>query len=208
METTDLLLLFFTMVTLSALPGPSDLALVLCTLQKGVRQAMWMTAGIVAGDAVLLLVAVQGWNWAAHLPTVWLAGLQIMGGLVLVWLGGRVGKSSTENAATTPAPTSRLSFAGGLLITLGEPEALLFYFALLPAFVEPAYLNWKSGLVVMGLATGAIFLVKTGYIVLAHQVSRLLQTPRTQLVASRLSSGVLLALGAYLIGSNLLRMFH
>lgn len=199
MTPLDAGLLFLTMLVLSALPGPSDLAVVSRALESGLRQALLMACGIVAADAVLLWIAVQGWSLAGALPAFWTAAFQLAGAAVLGWFGlaalRHPGGLNPEGAGKAAGA----SFLAGFLITLGEPEALLFYFALLPVYVEPSRVDWSTGILILLLAATAIFLVKTGYALLARQALRVFRSERFASGTRRAAGILLLVLAAYLV---------
>lgn len=192
-------LLFATMLTLSALPGPSDLAVVSRSIEGGLRQALLVTAGIASADALLLVMAVQGWALVALLPPTVRPLLQLGGAAVLAWLGLKaLLRSRSGDSSGKPARTAAASFLAGFLITIGEPEALLFYFALLPAFVDPAAMTPADATLIVGLAAFAIFIVKTAYALQARRLVGRLRSPRTRLWASCGAGTVLLLLALFL----------
>ncbi|MCB1762765.1 MAG: hypothetical protein KDI27_06455 [Gammaproteobacteria bacterium] len=55
-----ILTLFGTMVLLAAVPGVSVMTVVASTAAGGCRQGVWTTLGIVAGDTVVILIALVG----------------------------------------------------------------------------------------------------------------------------------------------------
>lgn len=175
MTFTTAIAIFTTMLVLSAIPGPSDFALVARSASAGFRQAMVMTLGIITGDAILLGAAVLGVGAAmAALAdnSFWFGYLSAA---ILAWFG--IGLLRASNEATeqqAPQAPSASSFLAGLLITLGEPEALLFYIGLLPAFVDLESISAGEVALILLLAALAIGCVKTTYAWLANRGAALL----------------------------------
>ena len=120
-----------------ALPGPGTFALLTSTGKGGFRAGAAATLGVIAGDQVLLWLAVAGVAalLAAH-PAVFKA-VQYGGAAYLALIGlkllfAREGKASPIHIE--PRRYARQAF----LITLLNPKAIVFYMAFFPLFVDPA----------------------------------------------------------------------
>lgn len=119
-----------------ALPGPGTFTLLTSTGQGGFRGGAAATAGLIAGDQVLLWLAVAGVAalLAAH-PALF-KGVQWLGAAYLAWIGLRLifakpGQGSPVNIR--PGQYTRQAF----LITLLNPKAIVFYMAFFPLFIDP-----------------------------------------------------------------------
>lgn len=120
-----------------AIPGPGNLALITSTGKGGVRGGLAATLGIIAGDQVLLWLAVAG--VAALLtayPTAFHA-VQWLGALYLGWMGWRMLVAQPGQAPVLDI-RPRHYFRQAALITLLNPKAIVFYMAFFPLFVDPA----------------------------------------------------------------------
>ena len=120
-----------------ALPGPGTFALLTSTSQGGFRAGAAATFGLIAGDQVLMWLAVAGVAalLAAH-PMVF-RGVQYLGAAYLAWVGLRLifakpGKGLPVRIE--PRHYARQAF----LITLLNPKAIVFYMAFFPLFIDPA----------------------------------------------------------------------
>lgn len=120
-----------------ALPGPGTLALLTATGQGGLRAGAATTLGLIAGDQVLLWLAVGGVAalMASH-PGVFTA-VQWAGALYLCSLGLRL-LIARDGTASPLAMAPRHYARQGLLITVLNPKAIVFYMAFFPLFVDPA----------------------------------------------------------------------
>ena len=132
-----------------ALPGPGTFALLTSTGKGGFRAGAAATFGVIAGDQVLLWLAVAGVAalLAAH-PSVFKA-VQYGGGAYLAWIGlklifAREGKASPVHIE--PRHYARQAF----LITLLNPKAIVFYMAFFPLFIDPA--THRGGITFLAMA--------------------------------------------------------
>ena len=119
------------------IPGPGNLALITSTGKGGVRAGLGATLGLIAGDQVLLWLAVAGvsavlaaWPLAFH-------AVQWIGAGYLAWLGLRL---ILARPGDRPVVTIRAGHyvRQAFAITLLNPKAIVFYMAFFPLFVDPA----------------------------------------------------------------------
>jgi len=118
------------------LPGPGTFTLLTATGKGGFRAGAAATFGIIAGDQVLMWLALGG--VAALLSTYppVFKGVQYLGAAYLAWIGLRL-------IFTRPGSTQVIDLRPGhyfrqtVLITLLNPKAIVFYMAFLPPFIDP-----------------------------------------------------------------------
>lgn len=120
-----------------AIPGPGNLALITSTGKGGVRGGLAATLGVIAGDQVLLWLAVAGVAALLLAYPAAFAAVQWLGVAYLSWLGARM-------LLAKPGAAPVLNIKAGhylrqsCLITLLNPKAIVFYMAFFPLFVDPA----------------------------------------------------------------------
>lgn len=123
-------------VILLAIPGPGNLALILSTGKGGIRAGLASTLGIIAGDQVLMWLAVAG---VAALLKAYPAAfhlVQWLGAAYLIWLGLRM-LMAKPGAAPTLEIKPRQYLRQTCIITLFNPKAIVFYMAFFPLFIDP-----------------------------------------------------------------------
>lgn len=119
-----------------AIPGPGNLALITSTGQGGARAGVAATLGVIAGDQVLMWLAVAG---VAALLVAYPAAfhaVQWLGAAYLAWLGVLMLKARPGDAPVLHIKP-RHYFRQALTITLLNPKAIVFYMAFFPLFVDP-----------------------------------------------------------------------
>jgi threonine/homoserine/homoserine lactone efflux protein len=120
-----------------ALPGPGTFALLTSTGKGGFRAGAAATAGLIAGDQVLLWLAVAGVAamLAAH-PLLFKA-IQYLGAAYLAWIGLKL--MFAKPGASSPVRIESHHYARqAFFITLLNPKAIVFYMAFFPLFIDPA----------------------------------------------------------------------
>ena len=119
------------------IPGPGNLALITSTGKGGVRGGLAATLGVIAGDQVLMWLAVAGVAalLAAYPPAF--RGVQWLGAGYLAWLGLRMLLAKPGDAPVLQIRAGHY-FRQAFAITLLNPKAIVFYMAFFPLFVDPA----------------------------------------------------------------------
>jgi leucine efflux protein len=119
------------------IPGPGNLALITSTSKGGIRGGLAATFGVIAGDQVLMWLAVAG--VAALLATYpkAFASVQYVGAAYLAYLGLRMLLAKPGDAPILKMKPKHF-FAQSFMITLLNPKAIVFYMAFFPLFIDPA----------------------------------------------------------------------
>lgn len=119
------------------IPGPGNLALITFTGKGRIGGGLAATFGVIAGDQVLMWLAVAGVAalLAAYPPAF--KAVQWLGAGYLAWLGLRM-LTSKPGAAPVLDIKPHHYFRQALLITLLNPKAIVFYMAFFPQFVDPS----------------------------------------------------------------------
>jgi threonine/homoserine/homoserine lactone efflux protein len=165
-------------VVFLAIPGPGNLALITSTSKGGVAGGLMATLGVIAGDQVLMWLAVAG--VAAVLSTYpsAFAAIQWLGAAYLAWLGWKM-LSAKPGDAPVLNIRPRQYFQQALAITLLNPKAIVFYMAFFPLFVDPqTHLGWISFGVMAATIAALTFLYGLGMTLLTHHLAeRMRATP-------------------------------
>ena len=182
---------------LAVTPGPAVFAGVARALASGLRPALALALGVVMGDIVLLLLAVFGLAAVAETMGELFIAVKIAGGCYLVWLGLRLWRPQAPPAGEAPADAPGLwrSGVGGLVLTLGNPKAILFYAAFLPTFIDVTRLDAGDIGLAVGVVSCVLFLVMSGYCLAAARARRLLQGGRGMRVLNRIAGGLMIGAG-------------
>src|SRR3989304_6841041 len=126
------------MVAGALIPGVSVLAVSARSAAFGFAHGIFTSLGIVVGDIVFILIAIYGLSVLADLMGSHFALVKYLGGAYLIWLGTVLWRAKpkadgVEGNSKTSMPSS---FPTGLLITLADEKAILFYLGFFPAFID------------------------------------------------------------------------
>ena len=201
----DLWAFVIAVVLFLALPGPGTFTLLTATGQRGVRGGYSALSGLLLGDQVLLWLAVAGVAALLKANPLLFHGVQYLGAAYLLWIGIQLlrnsgGASSSGMIALQPGR----HFRQGLLVTLLNPKAILFYMAFFPLFIDPAT---HKGLPTFATMALLILLISLTYcsllILLGHALARRLsQHPRVGSWLRRLAGIFLIGFGVRLGSSG------
>jgi len=182
-----------------AIPGPGNLAIITSTSKGRIVGGLAATAGVIAGDQVLMWLAVAG--VAALLtsnPGVF-SLVQYAGAIYLAYLGVRMIIAKPGDAPILHMEPRRF-FRQGMLITLLNPKAIVFYMAFFPLFVDPAT---HRGLVTFGAMALTIACLTFIYCVIVILIThfaaeRMRASPRVSGFLNKLAGTMLLGFGVKL----------
>ncbi len=179
-----------------AIPGPGNLALLTATGKGGVRAGMAATLGVIAGDQVLLWLAVAGLSAVLiNYPSLY-SSVKWAGAAYLMGLG-----YSLFNVKPGDAPVLDMKpdhfFRQGLFITVLNPKAIVFYMAFFPLFVDPKI---HLGLVTFGFMALTIAVLTLAYglvvVLLAHHLAeRVRANPMVAVMLNKVAGTLLMGFG-------------
>lgn len=191
--------LFIALVALAVIPGVSVLTVSARAASSGFLHGALVSLGIVVGDLLFILLAVFGLVLLVEMAGDVLHLLKYVAGLYLLWLAVRLWRTDAHagGQGRVQGTSAGSSFMAGLLITLADQKAIVFYLAFLPAFLDLAALTYRDMIAVMCITVIAVGGVKLGYAYLAGRAGTLFDSAGT--ILNRIAAGVLLAAGALVI---------
>lgn len=201
MSLSEALAFALTMLVLAASPGPGVFTTVARALASGAAHGAIVALGIVTGDLVYLMLAVYGLAAMAQTLGGFFIIVQYAGGAYLIWLGYKIWTSPMPMGALQGVRelSWKTNYMSGLLVTLGNPKAILFYLGLLPGFVDLNSLSRRDVLTlacIIALVLGSVMLA---YACAAGQARKLLSGARTGRILNGIAGTIMLAAGAIVL---------
>ena len=153
------------MIALAITPGPGILAVVARSSTGGFHHAISTTLGIIAGDFVFITLALLGLATISGTLDDFFVAIKYIGAAYLIWLGLTIVLSKPDKTTFRKicSPNHLASFSAGLVITLSNPKAILFYVSFLPALLNLSQLSIVDAILLYSVAAMAVGGVMLGY---------------------------------------------
>lgn len=191
--------LFLSLVTLALIPGPGVLAVVVRASTGGFGHGVSTALGVVVGDFVFITMALLGLAALSGVMGEFFFIVKTIGAAYLVWLGISIvlSESIKPEARTDSVRNHLTSFSTGLMTTLGNPKAILFYASIFPALIDLTEIAIPEAIVLYIIAALAVGGVMLGYAYLACKAGSLYQLQGKRPCLRYGSGAVLLGSGLY-----------
>ena len=189
--------LFFSMVAFALIPGPGILTVTARSVSVGFRHGATTAVGIVAGDYFFITLALLGLTALSNLLGGFFVVVKYLGAAYLLWLGISLilSKPSHTDYQYIVSTSYLNSFFAGLIATVGNPKAILFYAGFLPAFIDLSSISLLDMLILYGITAASVGSVTIAYAYFAHKA-------KTKVTFIGNARGIQVGSGAMLIGSG------
>ncbi len=182
-------------------PSVSVLAVSARSSASGFMHGVFMSMGIVVGDILFILIAMYGLSVLADLMNSYFVLIKYIGGAYLIWLGIRLWRSqpAPEGMQESSNVSMPSSFLTGLLITLADQKAILFYLGFFPAFIDLSAISPVDTSIILGIATLAVGGPKLLYAFMANKAGLLLKNANATKGIHMVAGSVMVVVGTVLV---------
>ena len=196
--------LFTAMVILAAIPSVSVITVSARAASSGFIHGASTAIGIVVGDIIFILLAILGLSVMVEAMGKLFVLVKYLGAAYLIGMGIQLWRSSSNSIEVRNNMATSLlsSFLAGLLITLGDYKAILFYLVFFPAFVDLSTLSYMDTGIITVTVIIAVGGVKVSYALMANKVSLLVNNTAVVKALNRTAGTVLTGVGLYLFMIN------
>jgi len=180
-------------------PGPAVTAIVARAIADGPRPALAINAGVVTGDLLFFALAAAGMAAAARTFGDFFTVVKMLGALYLAWQGVSLWRATPRIATSEGAGHENhfwRNYGAGLLLMFGHVQAMLFYAALMPGFVDLATLTWTDLGLLAAMLVIVIGGVNTGYALLAARARHFFANEPAQRALLRVAGTLMLVASA------------
>lgn len=203
MNIIEVITLFGIMVVLSAIPSTSVALVVTRSATLGIANGFAVAAGIVLGDLVFILLAILGLSFVAEIMGGLFTIIKYLGAVYLLWLGFSLLKlqGNTEIKANSTSKKGNLtsSFLAGVVLTLGDVKAIIFYVSLFPLFIDLSALKLTEIIIIVGITAVSVGGVKALYAISAIKMVSFAKKLKFESTARKVAGGTMIGAGSYLI---------
>ncbi|MBI1361317.1 MAG: LysE family translocator [Alphaproteobacteria bacterium] len=158
-------------------PGPAVMLVTTSSMRYGFWPAMAPALGVCAANLIWILLAAFGVSALAHAFPAGFLALKVAGIAYICWLAWRMAFHGTVDLARREPPPRAHQFARGVGLQLANPNALVFFGGLLPAYIAPDHsLPVQCAIIVATLTATELFGLVT-YAAAAEWLARRFASP-------------------------------
>lgn len=172
MDITATVSLLFAMIVLALIPGPGTMIVTSRSISHGLKAGLITAFGIVGGDYVFILLAVSGLSVLADVMGEYFLIIKYIGAAYLIILGLMLMFTKSKPSEVKVVGSSSLNFIAGLVTTLSNPKAILFYVSFFPAFIDLASVTLVDIIVILVVATFSVGGVMAAYALMASKAGQ------------------------------------
>ncbi|MDP2589219.1 LysE family translocator [Vibrio splendidus] len=200
MSITSGIALFVAMLLSAAIPGPSVLAVLSRSLSYGWKQGLLVVVGVLIADYIFIFLALSGLSALASAMGEFATVIKYVGVAYLFWLAYTTWTSDVSESSSTSSEqgTKASSVTIGLLMTVSNPKAILFYMGFFPAFIDLKTFTTTDVMMILVISTVAVGGILSLYACTASKARFVFQGRSAKTLLNRLSGGFLATCGALL----------
>ena len=200
MSITSGIALFVAMLLSAAIPGPSVLAVLSRSLSFGWKQGLLVVLGVIIADYIFIFLALSGLSALASAMGEFATVIKYVGVAYLFWLAYTTWTSDVSESSSTSSEQGMKasSVTIGLLMTVSNPKAILFYMGFFPAFIDLKTFTTTDVMMILVISTVAVGGVLSLYACTASKARFVFQGRSAKMLLNRLSGGFLATCGALL----------
>ena len=192
-------------------PGMGVIFAIVLSLQQGWRKTAFFALGQAIGIAILFTAAMSGMGVIlASSPTLFNA-IKIVGAFFILYLGWRSWHkpavhfqkedTSYPDLKAKGVPKDSLSnLSKGVVISLCNPQPIIFGISVLPQFVDPSQPYVAQTVLMISVYSVLVFVNLVMYSVLAEKARRFFTGPRGSQIINRATACVFFAIGFLVLG--------
>jgi threonine/homoserine/homoserine lactone efflux protein len=201
MTLTTIAAMFSAMVALAIIPDASAMAVAARSISSGFKHGVVVIVGIIVGDLIFILLAIFGLSTLAETRDGFFDVIKYFGATYLVFIGLLLWREKPKEIELEGIKESswRSNFICGLLITLGDPKAILFYLSFLPAFVDLSVISFTDIGLILITVIAALCCTKLVYAFMADKSRALFKSSRAKRTINIVAGSVMIATAIYII---------
>ena len=199
-------------------PGMGVIFAIVLSLQQGWHKTVFFSLGQAIGISILFTAAMSGMGVVlANSPTLFNV-IKIAGAFFILYLGWRSWHKPAMHFGTSPdkeksegrhaVPEDGLAnFTKGIVISLCNPQPIIFGISVLPQFVDPQQPYVAQAVLMISVYAVMVFINLVVYAILAERARRFFTGPRGSQIINRATACVFFAIGFLVLGFALVGFF-
>jgi threonine/homoserine/homoserine lactone efflux protein len=192
----ELLVFALVFISSAATPGPDTMTIFGRSLSGGRFSAIPFTLGVVLAKLTLLTFVVLGFAALAQSYGQFFLVLKFAGVAYLIWVGIRTWRKSAQPEAHDLA--EKMSWRDSVMgysLGISNPQAIIFYVALLPTVIDMQHINTAAYFMLCIILTCSMLTIASTYALLAGFLSSQLRSSRAQRIINRIAGSIMISVG-------------
>ncbi|MET0082046.1 MAG: LysE family translocator [Sedimenticola sp.] len=194
------------MAALAAIPSTSVALVVIRSATLGIANGVAAAAGIVVGDLVFIMLAILGLSVISEAMGSLFMVVKYLGATYLLWLGFSLLRAGRPTRISPGEPLGAgndvTSFFAGLVLTLGDVKAILFYISLFPMFMDLTTLQVADVLTIVAVTVIGVGGVKIAYALSAAKIAGKAKGFKYEKAARKTAGCFMIGAGSYMIAKG------
>ncbi|MGY8896139.1 MAG: LysE family translocator [Gammaproteobacteria bacterium] len=180
-------------------PGPGTLAVFAKSMSQGFMPAFYLSLGMVLGDLMYLSVVLFSLDLFAEVITPLMDYVRILGGLYLVYLGyGAWNAHKVKLSSKARHKSNAKEFLTGLLISLTNPKVMIFYIAILPAFIDLSQVSLLYALEILATVGVGLIAGISAINITVGKIKQIFAKPGMDVRINKISGIIMMSVGILL----------
>jgi len=191
----------FATAIVTLLPGPTMLLVIGHAMVSGTKKSLVTVSGVILADCTLLCLSLLGVGAVLYSSALAFNFMKWLGVVYLIYIGVKQWqtKPTAAHSLATMAQqeNTKRMFLQGFFTTLLNPKLIGFFMAFLPQFILIDQPMYPQLVVLISTFLAVVFIILSGYCLLAGQLRTWLKQPKAIQVMNKTS-------GATLIGAAMM----
>lgn len=198
-------------------PGMGVIFAIVLSLQQGWRRTAFFALGQALGIAILFTAAMSGMGVILASSPALFNAIKIIGAFFILYLGWRSWhkpamlfdkQGDQKSAVTDVIPRDRMAnFTKGVIISLCNPQPIIFGISVLPQFVDPTQSYLSQAVLMITVYSILVFVNLTVYAMLAEKARRFFTGPRGSQIINRATACVFFSIGLLVLALGISGFF-
>jgi len=183
------------------LPSVSSLAVLSRSAASGFVHGVFTSIGIVLGDIIFIVFAIYGLSVMAENLGAIYELLMFVGAAYIIWLGTILWQDESEIVEVKKLKEASLlsSLLTGLLITLSDQKAILFYLGFFPALFDMEKVSYRDTGVIIIITILMLGSAKLCYAFMGSQTNILVKNDEVVKWINKIAGALLISVGSYIM---------
>lgn len=203
MSLFDVITLFLIMASLAAIPSTSVALVLARSATAGVRAGVAVSAGIVLGDLVFVVLSMLGLSIIAEAMSNLFMVIKYLGAMYLLWFGFSLIVKADSIVSLADSHRERggfvESFLSGFALTLGDIKAIYFYMSLFPTFVPLGKIQMADILTIVFVTIASVGGVKIIYALSASKLASLSKGSNLESASKKAAGCIMMGAGGLIL---------